>query len=88
MAEESNTLTGILGATEEDGVASLRAAQGQLVKSDALTTSLNNSSSGSLGESEGGNGKLGNFQQARVISDSSDNNSDFAILSFHVSRKS
>jgi hypothetical protein len=42
VSKVANRLTGILGAAEEDGVASLGSAQGELIESDAFTTGLGN----------------------------------------------
>jgi hypothetical protein len=42
VSKVANRLTGILGAAEENGVASLGSAQGELIESDALTTGLGN----------------------------------------------
>lgn len=84
----SDSFTGILSTTEKNSVTSFRAAKSQLIQGDALATSLNNSSSGSLGESQGSNCKLRNLQQTRVISHGTNNHSGFAILSLQVSGQS
>lgn len=73
-AEVSNSLSGVSGASDNDGVLALRSSQGQLVQGDSLTTSLDNSSLGTSSESQSGDGNLWNLQQSEVIGDSSDNN--------------
>ena len=45
VSEVANGLAGVLGTTEEDSVASLGGAQGELIEGNALTASLGNSGS-------------------------------------------
>ena len=45
VSEVANGLAGVLGTTEEDGVAPLGGTQGKLIEGNALTTSLGNSGS-------------------------------------------
>ena len=87
VAEVSNGLTGVLGATEKDGVGALGGAEGKLIKGDALTAGLHDSGASSLGESEGSNGELGDLQKTRIVSDGTDNDGGLALLSLHVSRQ-
>jgi len=47
-----------------------------LVKSEALSSSFNDSGSCSLGESKSSNGDLGNLKESDIISDSADDDSD------------
>lgn len=88
VAEVTNGVTGVLSTTQQHGVGTLGGTQSQLIQSDALTTSLDDSSSGSLGESQSSNGQLRDLQQALIISDGTNNNSGLAILAVHVSGKS
>lgn len=88
VAEVTNRVTGVLSTTQQHSVGTLGSAQGQLIQSDALTTSLDDSGSGSLGESQSSNGQLRDLQQALIISDGTNNNSGLAILAIHVSGKS
>jgi hypothetical protein len=47
-----------------------------LVKSEAFSSSFNDSGSCSLGESKSSNGDLGNLKESDIISDSADDDSD------------
>lgn len=49
----------------------------ELVEGHAFTSSLDDFGSGGLSESEGGDGHLGEIEDSEIISDGSDNNSDF-----------
>lgn len=62
------------GASDNHGVLTLGGSEGQLVQSDGFTTSLDDSSLGTCGESEGGNGSLGGFQQSVVVGNGTNNN--------------
>lgn len=75
-----NGLTGVLLSTEEDTVGTSGAALGELVKSQALTTSLDNTGTGSLGETEGSNLHLGNLNETLIISDGTDDDGDAVLL--------
>ena len=48
----------------------------ELIKSETLSTSFNDSGSCGLGESEGGDSDLGNFKESNVISHSANNDGD------------
>jgi hypothetical protein len=45
VSEMADSLTGVLGAAEKHGVASLGRAKSELIESDALTAGLDNASS-------------------------------------------
>jgi hypothetical protein len=47
-----------------------------LVKSEAFSSSFNDSGSCSLGESKSSNGDLGNLKESDIISDGADDDSD------------
>ncbi len=47
-----------------------------MIKSEALSSSFNDSGSCGLGESESGDGDLGNLKESNVISDSANNDGD------------
>jgi len=47
-----------------------------LIKSEALSSSFNDSGSCGLGESEGGDSDLGNLKESNVISHSANNDGD------------
>ena len=69
-------LTGILLSTEEGAVGTSRATLSKLVKSEALTTSLHNAGTGSLGETEGSNLEGRDLEHTLIISNGSNDNRD------------
>lgn len=75
-----NRLTGVLGSPQQDSVGTSWCPQGELVKSDSLTTGSDNSGTGGCGESQCSNGELGDIQGAVVIGDSSNNNDGLVEL--------
>jgi hypothetical protein len=77
-------LTGVLGTTEDDGVGTSGCTESKLIEGEDFTTSLQDASSGSLGETESSNGKLGDFQKTGVISDGTDNNNGLSFLALGV----
>lgn len=73
-AEVSNGLSGVSWTSDKDGVLTLRSSQSQLVQGDSLTTSLQDSSLGTSGESQSSDSGLWSLQQSEVISNGTDNN--------------
>ena len=69
-AEVLHRLTGVLGATEEHGVAAGRRAHGELVEGDRLATSGLDTSAGRVSEAERSNAELGDLEQTVVVGDS------------------
>lgn len=78
--EVTNSLSGVSGASEDGGVLTGRGSQCQLVQSDGLTTSLEDSSLGTGSESQSSNSDLGGVQQSDVIGNGT-NNDDSLTLS-------
>lgn len=78
-AEVLDGLTGVLGATEDEGVATGGGAEGKLVEGDGLTTGGEDAGTGGGGEAEGSNGHLGEGEHAVVIGDGADDD-DGALL--------
>jgi len=78
-AEVLDSFAGILGATEDQGVAASGGTQGQLVQGDGLTAGGDDASAGGGGESQSGDVGLGEGQEAVVISDGTDDD-DGALL--------
>lgn len=72
-------LTGVLGSSEEQGVASGGGSESQLIQSQDLSTSSHNAGPSSSSEAEGRNTELGNGQEAVVISDSPDNDNGLVV---------
>lgn len=87
MTEMLDGLSGALGAAQEDGVGALGGAQGQLVQGEALTTSLDDAGSSSLGEAGSGDLQGGDLQQTRIVGDSAHDNRGLVLLSLHVPRQ-
>lgn len=52
-------LTSVLGSSQQNNIATSWGTESELIESETLTTSLLNSCSGSSGESESDDGKLG-----------------------------
>lgn len=80
-AEVLDGLTGVLGATEEEGVGTGRGAHGQLIDGQGLTTSGDNASAGSVGVAEGSDRELGELKETVVVSDGADQDNGLALVS-------
>lgn len=78
--EVLDSLTVALGSSEENNVGASRGAHGELIESDALTTSLLDASTGSSSESEGTDGHLRDLKEAVVIGDGSHHGADLALV--------
>jgi hypothetical protein len=88
-AEVLDCLTGVLWSSEEQGVASSRSAESQLIQSQSLSSSSDDASTSSSSESESGNAELGDGQEAVVIGDgANDYNSALVILTGFVGNNS
>lgn len=84
VSEVPNCLARALGASEKNRIGPLRRLKSKLIEGQALTTSLDDTRSSILGESEGANLKGGHIQQAGVIRDGAHYHSDLAILILHI----
>ena len=71
-AEVLESLTGVLGSTEEEGVGSGGGAGSNLVDGEALTTSLLDAGTRGGSEAESRNGELGELEHAVVVSNGAD----------------
>lgn len=80
-AEVLDGLTGVLGATEEEGVGTGRGAHGQLIDGQGLTTSGDNAGAGSVGVAEGSDRELGELKETVVVSDGADQDNGLALVS-------
>lgn len=78
--EVLNSLTGVLGATEEQGVGTGRGTQSKLVQGEGLTTGLLDTGTSGSGEAQGSNGQLGDVQETVVVGDGADDNDGLALL--------
>jgi hypothetical protein len=85
LAEMSDGFTGISSSAEKDSLGTSGAAECQLVKGQALTTSGNDASTGSLSESKRSDGELGDIKISLVVGDGANNDGDLVIsLTLHV----
>lgn len=65
-------LTGVLGATEEEGVGTGGEAGGNLINGEGLAAGLEDARAGRGGEAESRNGELGKLEETVVVSDGTD----------------
>jgi len=79
-AEVLEGLTGVLGATEEEGVGASGLLESELVESDGLAAGGLDAGTGSGGEAEGRNVDLGDGQETVVIGDGADNNDGLLLV--------
>lgn len=79
-AKVLNGLTSILLAAEEHAAGAGGAALGELVESQALTASLDDAGTGSLGEAQGSDLHGGDLEEALVIGDGADDDGNGVLL--------
>ena len=68
-----------LVGSNEESIGSSGSSHDELVEGHAFSSGLDDFSSGGLSESEGGDGHLGEIEDSEIISDGSDDNSDFIL---------
>lgn len=73
-----------LGTTEQDSVGSSGCPQGELIKSDALSTGGDNTLACILSERKGAHTQLGAFEHANIIGDLSNDDGGLVGLLSHV----
>lgn len=78
-AEVLESLTGVLGATEQEGVAASGRTESQLVQGQGLTTGGKDAGTSGGGESESSDGDLGDLEQAVVVGDGTNNDDDLVL---------
>jgi hypothetical protein len=76
--------TSVDGTTEKDGVGSSGSTKSKLIKGEDFTAGLKDASLGSLGETKGSDGELGNLQHARIVSDGTNNDNSLTLLGLGV----
>ena len=79
-AEVLDGLTGVLGATEQQGVGTSGLLKSKLVESQGLAAGSEDASTGGGGEAESSNADLGDGEQAVVIGDGADNNDGALVV--------
>src|SRR3954447_9174336 len=72
-------LSGVLGSSEEEGVASGRSTESQLIEGQDFSTSGDDARTGSSSEAEGRNAELGDGQETVVIGDGANNNDGLVV---------
>lgn len=82
-AEVLDGLTGVLGTTENKGVAASGSTESKLIQSDGLTAGGDNAGAGGGSEAESRNRDIGERKETVVVGDGSDNN-DGALLALLV----
>lgn len=78
-AEMLNSLSGVLGSSEEQGVASSGSSESQLIQGQDLSSSCDNAGTGGRGEAESGDAELGDGQETVVIGDSADDDNGLVV---------
>lgn len=71
-------------APQQNSVGSGRSSESEGVESNGLTTGSGDSLSGSVGESECGNGEFGDFGQSLVVENGTDGNDGFGVVGVGV----
>lgn len=77
-------LAGQLGSSQQHSASSSGRSEGQLVQSDALSTSLQDARTDSGGESKSAHLELGHIQQANIIGHGSNDHGGLVLLALHV----
>lgn len=72
-------LSGVLGASEEQGVASSGCTESKLVQGQGLTTSSQDTGPSSSSEAESSNAKLGDSQETVVIRDGTNDHDSLVV---------
>lgn len=73
-AEMLEGLTSVLGATKQEGVASGRSTQSELIQRQALTTGSNDAGTGGGSEAQGSDRDLGDLEETVIVGDGADDN--------------
>ena len=79
-AEMLDSLAGVLGATEEEGVGTGGLLESELIESDGLAASGDDAGTGGGGEAQSGDGHLGDDQETVVIGDGTNNNDGLLLV--------
>lgn len=79
-AEVADSLTGVLGAAEQQGVGASGLLEGQLVKGLDGAAGGEDASAGSGGETQGSDVHLGDLEQTDIIGDGADNDNGLLLV--------
>ena len=82
-AEVLDGLTGVLGTTEDQGVAASGGTESKLVQGDGLAAGSGDAGTGGGGESQSGDSDLGELEESVVVGDGADND-DGSLLTLLV----
>jgi hypothetical protein len=78
--EVLDSLTGVLGTTEDQGVAASGSTESKLIEGDSLTAGSKDASTGGGSEAERSDGELGADQHAVVVGDGADNDDGALVI--------
>jgi len=78
-AKVLDSLTRVLGTTEQNHIRASRGTHSELVESDALAAGLLNTRARRRGEAEGADGHFRDLVEAVVIGDGANDGADFAL---------
>lgn len=84
FAEVSLSSAGLGRSSKEYSVRAFRRSESELIKSDTFTTSLEDSSSGSLGELERAYAQLWNLEKSCIIGNCSDDDGGLSGIGLHM----
>lgn len=83
-AEVLDSLTGVLGATQQQGVGAGGPLEGELIEGLGRATSSQDASAGGGGEAQGSDVHLGDLEQAGVIGDGADDDNGLLLVMLEV----
>lgn len=72
------------GSSHQETSGASGVLEGELIEGQDLTTGLDDSLSGGLGDLEGANGKLGDLEESDVVGDIGDGNNGSVVLALQV----
>jgi hypothetical protein len=73
-------LPGGLATPQEEGVGASGGAESELIEGQDLTTSLNDTGAGGLGEPQSAHSKLGELEKTSIIGDGANDDHDLVLL--------
>ncbi len=86
VSEVGKSLAG-LGSTKKNSICSGGGSQGELIESNALSSSSDDALTGSLGESKSAYGKLGYIKHTYIIGNLGNDDGNLVLLVLHVTSK-
>lgn len=83
-----NSLTGVSLSTEKDATLSEGGLESKLIKSQHLTSSLDDTGTSSGSDAEGADGHLGDIQETDIIGNGANHDSHLGLLALHEASQS